>query len=66
MQQPRALRRFTHQLTVRPWKRILHNDFQMHIAHEMYSHVLLETKHDFAKIKQRWTEGEKALGKTGQ
>jgi enoyl-CoA hydratase/carnithine racemase len=65
MQQPRPLRRFAHQLAVRPWKRILINDLQVHIGHEMYSHVLLGTRHDFAKIKARWTDAEKALGKAG-
>src|SRR4030042_955216 len=32
MKQPRIIRQLTHQLTTRPWKRLLVNDFQVHTA----------------------------------
>ena len=36
MQQSRVTRRLTSQLLRRPWKRLLINDFQVHVAHELY------------------------------
>ena len=36
MEQPRAVRHLTHQLVVRPWKRLLTDDYQINIKSEMY------------------------------
>ncbi len=52
MKQPRAVRRLTHQLTVRPLKRLIMDDFQVHIGHEMYGFALLKYKHDFKAVKK--------------
>jgi hypothetical protein len=59
MKQPRTVRRLTHQLTVRPWKRWLMSDYQVHIGLEMYGNAHIKTKHHFDQIKSRWTENEK-------
>jgi enoyl-CoA hydratase/carnithine racemase len=59
MKKPRVVRRLTSQLTRRPWKRMIMDDYQVHIGHEMYSIALYDTEHDFEKIKEGWTEGEK-------
>jgi hypothetical protein len=59
MKQPRVVRRLTSQLTRRPWKRFIMNDFQTHMGHEMYGISLYNTEHDFDAIKEGWTDGEK-------
>ena len=59
MKQPRPIRRLTRQLTNRPWKRLLINDFQVHTGHEFYGYALLKSPHHFDDIKSKWTEGEK-------
>ena len=51
MAQPRAVRRLTHQLAIRPWKRLLTDDYQVHITSEMYSYALMKSKHDFEVIE---------------
>ena len=52
MAQPRAVRRLTHSLAVRPWKRLLTDDYQIHITSEMYSYALMHSQHDFHVIKE--------------
>jgi enoyl-CoA hydratase/carnithine racemase len=59
MKQPRAIRRLTHYLTVRPWKRVVLDDFQVHTGNEFYGLALLRSPHHFDKIKDNWTEAEK-------
>ncbi len=59
MKQPRIIRQLTHQLTTRPWKRMLINDFQVHTAHEFYGYALIKSPHHFDEIKGKWTDGEK-------
>ena len=59
MKQPRSIRRLTHQLTVRPWKRAVLDDFQVQTGHEFYGLALTRSPHHFDKIKSNWTEGEK-------
>ncbi|MFC2008006.1 enoyl-CoA hydratase/isomerase family protein, partial [Chloroflexota bacterium] len=49
MKRPRAARRLTHQLLIRPWKRLIIDDYQFHIAQEMYGFMLMKKKHNFAK-----------------
>ena len=60
MKQPRAVRRLTHQLAVRPWKRALTDDFQIHLTSEMYSYALMKSKHDFKVIKDGIDKEEEA------
>ena len=62
MKQPRSIRRLTHQVTVRPWKRILTDDYQIHIGLEMYGNALIKGRHHFDEIKSRWTSGEQRTG----
>jgi len=52
MEQPRPVRRLTHQLAIRPWKRLLTDDYQVHILSEMYSYALMKSKHDFQIIEE--------------
>lgn len=59
MKQPRSVRRLTHQLTIRPWKRLIMDDFQVQIGLEMYGNEMVQLRHNFEKIKAGWTEGEK-------
>jgi enoyl-CoA hydratase/carnithine racemase len=61
MKQPRAIRRLSHQLTVRPWKRAVLDDFQVHTGHEFYGLALLKSPHHFEEIKSRWTDKEKNI-----
>jgi enoyl-CoA hydratase/carnithine racemase len=51
MEQPRPIRHLTHQLVVRPWKRLLTDDFQIHITSEMYGVALTQSHHDFEVIE---------------
>ena len=59
MKQPRVTRRLTHQLTVRPWKRAILDDFQVQTGHEFFGLSLLKNPHHFDQIKGRWTDKEK-------
>jgi enoyl-CoA hydratase/carnithine racemase len=57
MKQPRIIRRITHQLAVRPWKRILHNDFDFQIGVQMYGGELVNMHvHHYDDIKSRLRE----------
>jgi enoyl-CoA hydratase/carnithine racemase len=60
MKQPRTIRRLTHQLTIRPWKRLIMDDFQVQLGLEMYGGALTKMEHHFDEIKGKWTEGEKS------
>lgn len=60
MKQPRPVRRLTHQLAVRPWKRLIMDDYQVHITSEMYSSALLRSEHDFELVKKIWSEEKKS------
>jgi enoyl-CoA hydratase/carnithine racemase len=51
MKQPRSVRHLTHQLAVRPWKRLLNDDYQIHILSEMYSYALMKSQHNFKVIE---------------
>jgi len=50
MQSERTVRRLTHELTIRPWKRALQDDERVHVLSEMYSVQLLRSEHNFDKI----------------
>ena len=64
MAQPRAVRRLTHQLAVRPWKRLLTNDYQIHITSEMYGVALMKSQHDFKVIKKEMKKEKSGTRKT--
>lgn len=59
MKQPRAVRRATHALTVRPFKRLLMDDFTVHRVHQQYASQMLRTPHDFVTGRKRWEEEKK-------
>jgi len=59
MEQPRAVRHLTHQLVVRPWKRLLTDDYQIHITSEMYGYALMQSQHDFKVIEDGISEEKK-------
>jgi len=50
MQQHRVNRRVMSQLARRPWKRLLTDDFDLHISNEFYGLQVTHPKHDFEKI----------------
>ena len=50
MTQRRVNRRVTAQLAKRPWKRLLTDDFDLHIADEFYALEVTKPKHDFDSI----------------
>jgi len=59
MKQPRSIRRLSHQVAVRPWKRVLTDDYPVHTGHEFYGTELLKSEHDFDEVKRHWTKDEK-------
>jgi enoyl-CoA hydratase/carnithine racemase len=59
MKQPRPIRRLTHAITSRPWKRILQDDFHLQIGLENFGNHLTAMHHHFEDIKSRWTDTEK-------
>jgi len=63
MKQPRVIRRLTHEITVRPWKQILHDDFHLQIGLENFGNHLTKMHHHFKDIKSRWTKAEIEIGK---
>jgi len=50
MKSSRAVRRLTHELVMRPWKRALQDDERVHVLAEMYAVQLQATRHNFDKI----------------
>ena len=50
MKSNRTVRRLTHELTIRPWKRALEQDERVHVLCEMYSVQLNSSEHHFDKI----------------
>lgn len=50
MKSERSVRRLTHELAIRPWKRALQDDERMHVLAEMYSVQLTARRHNFDKI----------------
>lgn len=59
MKQPRIIRRLTHHIAIRPWKRIILNDFHLQIGLENFGNHITGMHHHFDDIKSRWTEAEK-------
>lgn len=58
----RTVRRLTHELAIRPWKRALQNDERVHVLAEMYAVQLHATRHNFDKIAADF-EGDRPLQK---
>jgi len=55
MKQSRVNRRMTSQILRRPWKRLLINDFQVHLSHELYGiEKRGSVSHDFEAIRKSW------------
>ena len=50
MKTERSVRRLTHELAIRPWKRALQDDERVHVLAEMYSVQLTARRHNFDKI----------------
>lgn len=50
MKTERSVRRLTHEIASRPWKRALQDDERVHVLSEMYSVQLTSTRHNFDKI----------------
>ena len=50
MKADRSVRRLTHEIAIRPWKRALQDDERVHVLAEMYPVQLLSTRHNFDKI----------------
>ncbi|NTV88827.1 MAG: enoyl-CoA hydratase/isomerase family protein [Clostridiales bacterium] len=55
MKTGRAVRRLTHEIAMRPWKRALQDDERVHVLSEMYAVQLEATRHNFDKIAADFT-----------
>jgi len=64
MKTNRSVRRLTHEIAMRPWKRALQNDERVHVLAEMYAVQLLATRHNFGKIAADF-EGDRPQHKKG-
>jgi len=62
MKQPRVIRNLTHEITVRPWKTLLHQDFHLQIGLENFGNHVTQMHHHFWDIKSRWTPAEIKIG----
>jgi enoyl-CoA hydratase/carnithine racemase len=58
MKADRSVRRLTHEIAIRRWKRALQDDERVHVLAEMYAVQLLSTRHNFDKIAADF-EGER-------
>ncbi len=50
MKSQRTCRRMTHMLAMRPWKRLVEDDFKLHVTAEMYSKALTRAYSGFEEI----------------
>jgi len=50
----RTVRRLTHEIAIRPWKRALQDDERVHVLCEMYSVQLLKSEHHFDQIMKEF------------
>jgi len=48
----RTARRMTHQLAIRPWQRMMIEDYKLHVMSEMYNKALEGAKSGFTKIEK--------------
>lgn len=60
MKQPRMIRRLTHHITTRPWKRIMMDDFHLQIGLENFGNHITGMHHHFDDIKSKWSDKEKS------
>ncbi|MGI6071416.1 MAG: enoyl-CoA hydratase/isomerase family protein [Lachnospiraceae bacterium] len=60
MKSNRTVRRLTHELVIRPWKRALEMDERVHVLAEMYSVQLNKSEHNFDKIVEAF-DGERGV-----
>lgn len=63
MKQPRSTRRLTSLLVKRPLRRAIFDDYQQHIAMEMYGYVLQDAGHEIDKLRSKFTDAEKRMEK---
>ena len=63
MKQSRAVRRLTHEIAMRPWKRSLQDDQRVNVLAEIYAMELQGTKHHFDKIAADFTGSRPQLRK---
>lgn len=63
MRQPRATRRLTSLLVKRPMRRLVFDDYQQHVATEMYGYVLQDKGHEIDKLRAKFTDAEKRMEK---
>ena len=61
MRQPRSTRRLTSLLVKRPMRRLMFEDYQQHVATEMYGYVLQDAGHEIDKLRSKFTEAEKRM-----
>ena len=61
MKQPRSTRRLTSLLVKRPMRRLVFDDYQQHVAMEMYGYVLQGAGHEIDKLRSKFTDAEKRL-----
>ncbi len=54
MKQHRVIRRLTSQIVKRPWKRLIADDLQVHIADEMYAYQLAKSHPNFDLVIKSW------------
>ena len=57
MKSRRSVRRLTHELAIRPWKRALQDDERVHVLAEMYAVQLDTVRHNFDKIASDFEGG---------
>lgn len=62
MKTDRAVRRLTHEIAIRPWKRALQDDERVHVLAEMYAVQLMSARHNFDKIAADF-EGDRPQAK---
>ena len=60
MKQPSMIRRLTHHITTRPWKRIMMDDFHLQIGLENFGNHITGMHHHFDDIKSKWSDKEKS------
>ena len=60
MKSDRAVRRLTHEISIRSWKRALQEDERVNVLAEMYAVQLLTTRHNFDELSKDFA-GERPL-----
>ncbi len=63
MRQPRSTRRLTSLLVKRPMRRLVFEDYQQHVATEMYGYVLQDAGHEIDKLRSKFSDAEKRMEK---